>query len=156
MDGRGLSGGNRRVGWAQLHSGGVLHRVLAGFYLEGRVAGFDEPDVGTWLGFSRPMGGWSPATDAAGPEERESNHQQDGSNDDRGVVHGEEGPKSERSHQGDVDPGKHDAKSAGAAESRGWEPLGPGLSLARFLGQRGAALFAEHVDTSLPGDLAPY
>lgn len=156
MDGRGLFGGHWRAGGAQLDSSGVLDGVLTRFDLKSRAAGFDEPHVGAWLGFPCSVSGRSPATDAARPKEGEGHHQQDGSNDDGRVVHGQEGPESKRSHQGDVDSRQHDAKSAGAAERRGREPLRTGFFLAGFLGQRSAALFTEHVEPCLQEDLTPY
>lgn len=98
MHRRGLLGGDGGVGGAQLDGGGVLHRVLARFDFKGRVAGFDETNVGSRLGFSGPVSWRPPAADAAGPEEGEGHHQQDGPDDDGGIVHGEEGPERERSH----------------------------------------------------------
>lgn len=95
---RGLLGGDGGVCGAQLDSGGVLHRVLAGFDFKGRVARFDQPNVRTWFGFPGPVGWGPPAADAAGTEEREGHHQQDGSDDDGRVVHREEGPKGKCSH----------------------------------------------------------
>lgn len=94
----GLFGGDGGIGGAELHSGGVLHRVLAGFDFKGCVAGFDEPNVGAWFGFPGPVGRGPPAADAAGTEEGEGHHQEDGPDDDGGVVDREEGPKGKCSH----------------------------------------------------------
>lgn len=130
--------------------------MLTSFNFKGSVARFDETDVGTWFGFSGPVSRRPSAADAAGTKEREGHHQQDGSNDDGRVVHGEEGPECKCSHQSDVDPCQHDAKSTRAAEGRGGEALRSCLFLAGFMGQRGAALFIEHVEVSLGGHFSPY
>lgn len=150
----GFFGGDGGIGGAELDSSGVLHRVLAGFNFKGRVARFDEPNVGARFGFAGPVGRGPAAADAAGTEEREGHHQQNGPDDDGGVVHREEGPKGKCSHQGDVDPCQHDAESTGTAESRGGEALGTSLFLGGLLGQRAAALFTEHAGKSLGGHLS--
>lgn len=98
MDWRGLFRRDGGICRAQLNSGGILHRVLTSFNFKCCVARFDEPNVGTWLGFPGPMSWGPPAADAAGTKECEGHHQQDGSDDDGRVVYGEKGPEGKCSH----------------------------------------------------------
>ncbi len=86
--------GARRVGGAELHGCGVLHRVFAGLNLKRRPATqppstpTHESQTTTSFGPSRALRRRQATADAASPEEGERHQQEYRSDDDWGIARG--------------------------------------------------------------------
>lgn len=137
--GAGLVRGAGGVGGAELHSCGVLQRVLTRLHLKRHGPHPHQPPLLASFSLMGHVGSGPPADHAAGCEEDRGYHQEKGPDDNGSVASRDKGAKGESSHQGDVDASQHDAQATGAAQGRGGQALvQQGERLGGFLWSRGS------------------